>query len=284
MRRVLAGTDATVALQLFDADGEPATPAAAPAVTVVDMAGDEVTDSPFATTLAGDVASFTLPDTVTGSLGAYRLSASGDTADGKTLVGRTTIEAVGGFLFGISTLRDRVHRYESEAEYPLDLLRQLRTAVEQRIERPARRAFVPRARRVTALVNDGGRIALPDIDVTRLRSLTIDGTVVDVSGVEISDGDWGWLQQASGGDWSPGAAAVAVYEHGLQLPPEPIVDAALVLAGASTVSPTIPARATAMATEVGTFRITVPGRDGPTGIPDVDVAIADWGRGDPVVG
>lgn len=127
-------------------------------------------------------------------------------------------------------------------------------------------------------------MALPDIDVATLRSLTIDGATVDVADVEISDGDWGWLQLASGGRWTCGDPAVAIYEYGLEHPPEPIVDAAMELASASEVAPAIPRRATAMTSEIGAWRITVAGRDGPTGLPDVDVALAQFGRSDPPIG
>lgn len=285
LRRALAGTDVEVALPLLNADGEQGTPAAAPDVTVVDSSGEAITGSPFASTLDGDDdVTFTLPAEVTGTLDTYELSATADDAGGIGLVGAQTIQTVGGFLVTLADLRTRVAKFSDQSAYAVPALRQLRTAVEQRIERSARRKFTRQARRLVTRVDVDGRVPLPDIDVATLRSLTIDGTAVDVADVEVSDGDWGWLQLASGARWTCGDEAVAIYEYGLAVPPQPIVDAALMLASESEVDTTMPVRATAMSSEHGTFRITVAGRDGHTGIPDVDQAIHDWGRSEPVVG
>lgn len=283
MRRVLRGADATVTLPLLDADGEPGEPASPPGVTVTDLAGAAVTGSPFTATLDDENrASFTLPGTVTGTLDQYTLTATADTAGGVSLVGRDSLLVVDRFLYSVATYRERVTKHADETHYPLPSMLALRQAVEERIERAARRAFTRRAKLATVRVDRRGRVPLPDIDIDTIRAVTVDGTTVDVADVELSGIDSGWLRLASGGSWTAGDLATVIYEYGMVTAPAPIVDAAIELASASEVAPAIPRRATAMTSELGAWRITVAGRDGPTGLPDVDVAIEEWGNTDPV--
>jgi len=285
VQRILAGTDATVRMQLLDGNGEPAVPASAPDVTVVDAAGDEVTGSPFSTSIVEtDVVEFTLPAAVTSTLGTYTASASAATAGGATIVGSIAVETVGGFLFGVQQLRDRdPNMFEDAALYTDEFLRTARTAIEERLERAARRAFVPRARRITSVVDRRGGLSLPDIDVRAITAVVVDGAAVDVADVELTGGAYGTLRPADS-RWIEGDPITVAYEFGLDTPPHPVVDAAITFAREAIVKSALPARATSIATEEGTFRITVAGRDGWTGIPEVDVVLRDFGRSEPAVG
>lgn len=279
MRRVLAGADATISLQLTSADGEPDTPASPPPVDVVDANGDAVAGSPFASTLDGNVASFDLPAAVTATLDTYTATATGTTSGGATIVGTATIETVGGFLFGLQQLRDNDRILNDQTRFPDASLPALRTAVEIRAEGVARRAFVPRAKRVTGWTDRAGRIVLGDIDIRTVRSVSIDGTSQDLTNVVVTGGDYAIVDAES--PWAASCAYVAVYEYGLDVPPKPVTDAAMTFAREAAATSNLPARATAMATDVGQFRITIAGRDGSTGIPDVDAVLHLFGRDDP---
>lgn len=285
MQRALAGADTTVRLQLLDGNGEPAVPSAPPDVTVVDAAGTEVAGSPFATSIVeNDVVEFTLPAAVTGTLGTYTASASAATAGGATIIGSLVVETVGGFLFGVKQLRDRdPTMFDDSGVYTDQFLRTARTAIEERLERAARRAFVPRARRISAVVDRRGGLALPDIDIRAVTAVVVDGAAVDVADVELTGSTFGTLRPADS-RWIEGDPITVAYEFGLDTPPHPVVDAAITFAREAIVKSALPARATSIATEQGTFRITVAGRDGWTGIPEVDVVLRDFGRNEPAVG
>jgi hypothetical protein len=68
------------------------------------------------------------------------------------------------------------------------------------------------------------------------------------------------------------------YVHGYNYPPGAITRAGLILSREYLIKSDIPGRATATTVGDQLFRITVAGRDGVTGLPEVDAAIAQFGR------
>ena len=81
--------------------------------------------------------------------------------------------------------------------------------------------------------------------------------------------------------WTAGVGNVAVlYEHGRRSPEAPVKRAGIRLAKSVLLPSPLTAdeRATAVFTDIGGYRLTLPGRDGPTGLPDVDAVLDQFGR------
>lgn len=66
------------------------------------------------------------------------------------------------------------------------------------------------------------------------------------------------------------------YRHGYDAPPLDLARAVLLLTAAWAVRDITPSRAVAEVTDVGVFRLSTPGRDGPTGLPEVDAVLARY--------
>lgn len=210
-----------------------------------------------------------------------------------------TIELVGGYLFEIADLRAQDRAFTDVTKFPTDALRQIRTWVEDVIEGPraAQIAFVPRGRRVKLDGNspdytrgwlpmmygqDYRTLLAPDYAVRKIHSGSVNGnafTQTDIDEIGISDNQ---LWRSSGVHWPAwpfGHQNVELhYEHGLDRPPGAITRAALILAREYLIKSDLPGRATATSIGDQMFRLTIAGRDGLTGIPDVDAAIKNHGR------
>jgi hypothetical protein len=147
----------------------------------------------------------------------------------------------------------------------------IRTAVEDTFERSARRAFVPRRARET-ITGDGSRLyELEHPSVRELVSVTVDGTVVTAT------------LRASGFIELPYATygAIAVeYLHGMWPSPPQLKRLAIIYAESLIGAFAVDARATGQQTEYGYIRYSVAGRDGATGIPEVDAFLSS----DPTIG
>lgn len=267
-RRVLAGSSATIRIAVRDADGEPVEPSSGTwTVAVVDSAGDTVTGSPFAATVANEQVEFDLPATATATVEQLTCTAR---LDG-TPAGTAVVEVVGGFLYGLAELRTFDQTLANQANYPNDDLADMRIAVEERIEDLCARAFVPRLRIETSDPHDG-MLMLGRADVRTIRSLTVDGTTVDVDLVDVRAGRL--IHLPAGCRTGP---ATVVYEAGLDTCPAPVNYAAKQLAAhVGSSDSAMPSRATAQTFGDTVFRVTVAGRDGATGLPEVDVVLREW--------
>ncbi|HXF72679.1 MAG TPA: hypothetical protein VNO79_08750 [Actinomycetota bacterium] len=244
-----------------------------PQVTVTDSAGVAVpgftpsrpSAGTYQATLPGDLDTLDLYDVLwTWSNGQSR---------------RSRFELVGGFFFSIADVRDFDPVLTDAAKYPASKIRAVRGVIEERFEAYCRVAFVPRGRR--AVISGGGTstLLLPDMEVHRLVQVKVDGTALTQAELaEVKVHPFGMLEW-DGGTFAEGIRNVEVlYEHGFRSVPAPIQRAALRYAKALLVSATYDDRATAVFTDVGGFRLTLAGRDGPTGLPEVDATLAEFRR------
>ncbi len=265
-----------------DEDGETITVTAPLSARVLDGSGATVaTGTP---TASGDQLTLDVPAVDMPLLDTYTIEWTGQ-HDAAPRTWTSQVELVGGFLFEIAQFRRFDNAFLDTAKYPTEAIRLIRTYVEDQIEghKAAAVAFVPRARRAV-LDGDGDRsIFLPDLEAREVLSLTSDDTVWTqqqiTDGITVDDGML-WLNgHGAHSIWKCGRRNVRVhYTHGLDSPPGPIRRAALLLAKEYAVQADVPARATATSVGDQLFRLTVAGRDGVTGIPDVDAAIDQWGR------
>ena len=269
----------TLTAQAVNEDGVLEAIAAPYAATVKDGAGATVsTGAPVydgtAKTLTLLIDASLLP-----RLDTYTITWSG-TVDGQPWSWTDELELVGGYLFEIADLRASDKAFTNTTKYPTADLAVARMSVEETIEgdKAAAVAFVPRGARATVSGTGRSDIRLPHYEVREVYALSVDGLAYTSQQIAalIIDDDRLFLPE---GVWDKGKRNIVVhYAHGRDYAPGPIVRAALMLAKEYIVASDTPSRATA--TSVGTqwFRVNVAGRDGITGLPDVDAAIDQHGR------
>lgn len=210
-------------------------------------------------------------------------------------------EVCGGHLFDLASLRAYDASLADTDAFPGAKLKAVRFAVEQRFEEKCGIAFVPRGARAT-LVGDGTpTLVLPHLEVSEVYSITVDGVALTVSqlaqvrldrcGTLTRDfaSSSGWTAGALWGEenstvWLVGSVIAVHYAHGYSTPPAPVSDAGVMYAGESLMPNVIPRRATLQTVENNSYRISIAGRDGETGIPDVDSVLASYDRYLPAVG
>lgn len=208
-------------------------------------------------------------------------------ANGQT---RTTqFELVGGFLFTIADVRALGTPLSNATTYPAAVVLAARAAVEDVFEdeKITNRAFRPRGRRFTSDSTGTDTLVVPDFDITRVVSASVDGGALTVSDVKVESGGtlrlktgtWGlqpWI--GTSGAQVQGVQNISVfYEYGFASPPAKVRREALKLAKSYLLeSPLEEGRATAVFTDLGGYRLSIAGRDGWTGIPSVDACLAQY--------
>lgn len=281
MERIRQRASGSYALTLtaYDEDGNAATITGTPSITITDDTGAAV-DSGTPTVSSGTL-TYDLAVADVTHLGVYHAVWTGDVG-GIAQSWHIDFEIVGGFLFELGDLRAANRVLSDGTKYPTERLDDARVSAEQMIEEAAQVAFVPRGRTVTVLGSGIYRLILPDNAIRRIVSVTIDGTALtadELAALVIRE--WGAVDSAN--VWTKDATIVVTYEHGLERAPGPISRAAIILAVEELIESGIPSRATATTIGDQTYRITVAGRDGVTGIPYVDSAIAQFGRKRPAI-
>lgn len=280
MQRVLRDAPRTLQLELTDADGTLVTDATAATLAVSDIAGVALTGSPFTCTgrETGSLEA-TLPAAATAVLGLYDLLWTIERPSG-TELRRGQIEVVGGHTYDIAEIRARYAEWSDPEAMPASRLRRNRDAVEDLFERYTRPAMYPRARTVV-LDGDGCSVLfLPDMYVHAITSATVGGVALDGGELDALSIDASGIVRRATGAWTWGHQNISTtYEHGLRQVPEDIHDAAVALARATLTQPATPDRATSISTDSGSFRLTIAGKDGPSGLPIVDAVLERWGAG-----
>ena len=282
----------------FDDNGVETDVKAPATVTVRDGAGATVyTGTP---TVSSGKLSISVPVASLPKLDLYKFTYAAKTDPGSVDVSWTdTVELVGGYLFELPALRAMDRAFSDQTKYPTTLLKEVRTWVEDVIEGPraAQVSFVPRGRRVIldgnspdpsstyyplTYGNDYRDLIVPDFQVRELYSASVDNvalTQAEIDQVRISDNILQRTSTARWPVWPYGRSNIQLhYKHGMDRAPGAITRAALILAREYLVKSDLPGRATATSIGDQLFRLTIAGRDGVTGIPDVDAAIDQFGR------
>ena len=196
----------------------------------------------------------------------------------------TEFEVVGDHLFTIAQFRTTDRAFENATNYPAAAIAEIRNWVEDVIEGPraANVAFVRRSARVTTDGTGRAALMLPNLEIDSVYSLTVAGTAWTSEQIATLTADDGVIYLEADSPisvWPSGRKNITLhYVHGRSRPPGPITRAALMLAKEYAVKSDVPGRATATSIGDQLFRLTIAGRDGVTGLPDVDAAIAQFGR------
>jgi len=199
-------------------------------------------------------------------LGTYEARFSGTIA-GQPFEDRQPFEIVGGHVVSLAELK--AYDGGAFADESDDRLRDARLWAEQRIEhvRAAGVAFVPRGASETLWADGERELWMEYPRLRTVRSLTVAGVEVDPATVEVRN------MSIRREDGFTGKVEV-VYEHGYDHPSQPVKEVAL-LAAKEYLVRNLGSRATTESTDVGFYRLSIAGREGRTGIPEVDAVIAD---------
>jgi hypothetical protein len=282
MERVLRDAPWALALDLVDADGATVSDATAVSAAITKSDGTPLDGSPFTVTPL-DAPVLELSAANTAALDVYDVDWTISRPGGDEHR-RSQFEVVGAFLYTPAELRARYQELADENIIDGATIRKNRDAVEDLIEHWTSPSFRQRARRLHLTGSDaairGAVLELPDTFPTRLISIAIDGVpLTDDQLGEVRVHEMGILERLSITWWasSPRTTVEVFYEHGMRDVPRDAVDNAMKLARATLVPEGTPARATAIDTSSGSYRLTIAGRDGPTGLPDVDAFLDRWG-------
>lgn len=288
-QRILRGVAASLAFMNVDSDGTNTAAAGAVTVGVTKGDGSTLIASGSATT---DSNPYLYALTAANNTELQWLTATW-TDGGDSSTHTTLVEVVGGYYASVAEIRNSDSSLLDEVKYPDARLIQARWDTEVEFEAACGVSFVPRYRRVQ-LDGLGGRwILLPDQMVRIVRSVRVysdattytSSTAAELAAMDVTGGT-GIITRTDGGVFSSGCKNIVVeYEHGFDRPPADVRQAFLtrVRSRLNFDKSGIPDRATTyVPAEGGTFALATPGRGGSiTGIPDVDVVLARYGRNIP---
>ena len=263
-----------------------------PSLAITDGAGTAVTT--VTPTYANGMLSASVAASLFPKLDVYHCAWAG-TQSAAAASWASDFEVQGGYVCEIVDVRNSDRAFTDSARFPLALLRTVRSAVQDMLERAGRVSFVPRGRRVVLngtgpdffrgyspllYGQDTRKLLLPNVAVTQLYSGSINGVVLSADDLTTITVDDNLLyRSAMYPPWPFGRQNIALhYVHGYATVPGPIARAAVILCREYLVGTDLPGRATATSIGDQMFRLTVAGRDGATGLPEVDSAIDQFGR------
>lgn len=284
MRRVAIGEPAVIALSIYDDDGNLVDATGNVSVTIEDGNAEPIVIDETATKVSLGTYTLTLPDEASEALDVYTVEWSGTVA-GRARTFVTRYEVVGNHYFEISDIRAFSESIaENPSRYTAAKIREARDTASERLETECVLSFTPRLAR--EIVKGAGRrlLVLPHNGIREIYAVEVDGVALTEEELdELTLEDYGVLA-AEGSAWYEGSVISIAYGHGLDAPEDSVKRAAMILAVDHLVPSAIPARAMSESTDLGTIRYSIAGRDGATGIPDVDAVIKRYGRRTPVVG
>jgi hypothetical protein len=196
----------------------------------------------------------------------------------QSIVGQA--EIVAGQLFSIADARafgDQV--LNDNTKYPDATIREARERITDLFQQCCSVSFVPRYARDILDGPSGTSVLLENRRPRRIISGSIDGTALtagDITNIALyPTGQAAWITGSGWRSWKR-AGIVVSYEHGYASPPADIQRAALTLCRYELVSNDISDRMIAFTNDLGTIRMSVPGRNYPTGLPLVDGTLARY--------
>jgi len=290
MDQLLRGTAASITAEFRDSNWQLVDPTpATPPVSITDGGGTVVTTGT-ATKVGTGVYSFLLTPTQTANLDVYTATWT-PTIAGLVNTYTTEFEVVGGFYFSIGEARNFGTAggdpgMDDQGGIPDQVIVDVRSLVQERFEREAATAFVPRGARTVVdgdpwnpsrIVLRRPETAAPVNRVRKVNSVVIDSvplTGPQMAGMSVYS-DEGIIQSVNASFFGFGYRNIAVwYEYGYDQCPLPVKRAALVYARYLLLSNNQDNRQISATNEMndsgGVTQAHGPGRFRPTGLPDVD--------------
>ncbi len=242
-----------------------------PTVSAVAIEAGTVTVSSVTTTTTGNYAAainVLAPDRVTATWTA--------TVTTEPVTFTSVHEVRGDRLFTIDAARQFDTGKITAAKMPNDVVAQARDLIWELFEQACNVAF---GTRYTRFVRDGSGttdLPLPVRKITAVRSITIDGTAINLANVDVQIYDGGTVYLDAGFPLGRRNVVIGV-EHGYPRVPQPIRRAALLTLKDTLLPSEIGRRAMVVSDETGTYRLAVAGApEHPTGIPEVDYILGAY--------
>lgn len=284
MDRILRGVGGTLQLINYDTNADPADAGAGNGTaTVVDSAGSAIAGSPFtAARVAVGTYEVTLPTSLT-VLDYYTVTWTLPDATTRT----TEFMLVGTFLFAVRELQDLDPVLADEAAFPVAKLIEARENAEQRFEEVANVSFTLRGSRLLLSGNGrtdsrgDGHITTGLQQLQAVRACSIWDVAMGSTELQALVAQKHGTVTRLSASWPFGTGNVKMLcEHGFLAVPEPVRRAGLLYARTVLLRSALEQsdRATAVFTDIGGYRLTLAGRDGPTGLPEVDAVLDQFGR------
>lgn len=266
LTRVVAGRLATIT-HTFLSDPVPDTAT----VSITRADGTVLTPTASVDNSGVGVSSITLTPTETALLDTLTVTWTA-TFGGQAQAFTDRVEVVGGVLFTIAEMRAESSQLASTTEYPDSKIAEMRTTVENALERRIGYALVPRYSRDT-VSGDGAVLRLNRPYVRAIRSVSVGGVALTADDLATISYQGTWLY---GRSWTSGYSNVVVgYEHGRDNDDPEANLAAITLAKAWLIKGPVDDRALGFASDVGTYSLATPGRGGSSfGLPFVDEFVA----------
>lgn len=286
-QQVLKATPATISAEFLDHRGIRTAPSAPVAVSVKRLDGTAVTSG--TATIDDTTANFNLSVAQTAQLDWYEATFTDD--DGRVVV--TQVEIVGGFYFTVEEAREFSESLSRSDKYDDDKIIKARQEVEERFEViMLGRSFVPRFRRVMMDGPGGYRIELPNPGVTKIRSLSNNGSVFTAEQLQMLTIDPYGIVTFTGGAftgaesympgkfWSVPGGITVEYEYGETYMPLDLKNAAISYCRylLSKSNSGVHERATTISNpDGGSSALAVAGRAGfETGLPEIDWVVLSY--------
>jgi hypothetical protein len=171
-----------------------------------------------AVTVSGKLASLTLTAADHTNLLDHLAVTVTASVDGVPAASTVGVDVVGSDLVTLGVLRQEMGLSDS-GRFPDWLLADYRDGYAEYVEQICGRAFTPRYSVVHTVGRGARSLTLPHVDVTAVRSATIDGETVDLSTVTILAG----CMLARSGKWPAGDPVEVHIEHGMASPPARLV-------------------------------------------------------------
>ncbi len=288
----------TLTFTVRNEDGTGTAATGSVAVTVRDLTGASIATGTATAGTGTGVYTYALPLDVRANLGTYEVTFA-YTLTGIAESVTVPVEVVSALLFDVAELRESYPELSDTARYTSAEIRRARDEAIARLEQAAQVSFSTRRTFQTISGDDTTRLLLPHVEVSGVVSVTIyDETIPGADQVEDAfnatelldveiDGPAGVLKRTDGDVWPRGHRNVVVeYEHGYEFAPEPVRRAAMKLAVEALVPSALPSRALSQTTDLGEIRISVanPEAGRPTGDPEIDAVILQFGRRRPTIG
>lgn len=268
MRRIAATVATEITATFLSGAGVAEDATGTVTVAITDGDGAAVA-SGNATSLGAGVYGYTVDIAI---LDTYTAVFSGAFSGDAARTTSTTFEVVGRVPMSVADIRSNDEDLADIVKYPANVVEAELQAAWDILDQGLQVAMVPRAARETHDGTGRNTLTVDHLFPREVIAATAGGSAV----TGLVPKRHGVIVNPAG--WAEGDGNVQLhYTHGWDTPPDPVLAALRTLTIDRLIPRSTPSRATSVSTDVGAFRLTIAGRDGYTGIPDVDAVIDQFG-------
>lgn len=273
---ILRNTGPTTLTERWYEDGTQVD-AGAVTIGIVDGAGNIVVAAGTATTKNGSESTTSYTYNLAIQTAVKQLTASWTRTDTGAIL-QDQVEVVGAVLFTEAearafTVSGAQTPLSNGTTYPDATIAEARDRITDLFERYCGVSFIPRSHHLEVEGSGARVLEVPHHKIIQVLAATVDGVAQTASDIVPLRNQRMLHHTAATWSYPPDSNPQnchITYEHGWAQPPLDIKRAALLLLLREVVPSDLPDRALSFSTTDGTFRLSIPGENTPTGIPQVD--------------